>query len=60
MQGGPDTLRHPIAFPERLAVAPSLDRPERHPTELESQPDPCADPNAVAQGIAQRITLELA
>ena len=60
MQGGAGTICYPIAVPERPAVAPSLDPPERHPTELESQPDPGADPNTHTRGHARQDTLEFA
>jgi hypothetical protein len=60
MQGGADTIRHAIAVPERPAVAPPLDPPQRHPGEPESQPNPCADANAHTHGDARHDTLELA
>jgi hypothetical protein len=59
MQAGADTVLHPIAFPERLAVAAPVDPPERHLGEPKSQPDPGADPYTHTHGDAHQVTLEL-
>jgi len=60
MQAGADTLPHPIAFPERLAVAAPVDRAKRDNAEPERQFEQFPDAHADNKGIAQRVTLELA
>jgi hypothetical protein len=56
MQAGADTLPHPIAFPERLAVAAPVNPPE-HIGEPKPQSDPCADPNTRTRCDAHPVAL---
>jgi hypothetical protein len=66
VQAGADA--HPIAVPQRLALAAPIDPPQRDIAELqpksepESKPgaDPGPDANADAEGGPQHVTLELA
>ena len=62
MQAGAHTLPHPIAEPERLAVAAPIDRPQRDNAESESQSEHSANPNTDSCGgypVAERVTIEL-
>jgi hypothetical protein len=64
MQAGADTVPHPIAFPERFAVAAPVDPPERHLGEPKSQPkrqpEEFPHTDAVTCGSAHHLALELA
>jgi len=53
MQAGADPFAFPIAFAERPAVAPPVDRAERDSSKLDPDPEP--DPYASAVRIAGRI-----
>jgi hypothetical protein len=51
MQAGADTSPHPIAFPERLAVATPVDR-AKYLAELECEPEPEPQPEQFAYAYA--------
>ena len=56
MQAGADSLPHPNAFAERLALAGPVDRAKRPDAETESQPKEFPHTHAVTR----QVTLELA
>jgi hypothetical protein len=58
MQAGADTLPHPIAFPERLALAGPVDPAKRPDAETECQRKEFPHTHAVTRRDARSVALE--